>query len=114
MRIETQLLADTLVYRFTGKAKLHEWEEATQDIVEQYENGVKSIIVNWRGIDKIDTSSLQVLVRLLKIQKRDPELEFYLVTNNPNHIKILKIFGFDQLVNITSTERKALELSNTP
>ena len=110
MRITRQHLDETLIFRFSGHAKLHEWEEATQELLDFYEKGGKSIIINWQDVDMIDTSSLQVLVRLLKIQREDSDFEFFLVTKDPNHIKILKVFGFNKLMQVVSSENRALEL----
>ena len=104
MEISTEHLGDTIVFRFEGKPKDSEWDEAINSIIEHYEKGNKSIIVNWLNVDFIDSNSLQLLVRLVKIQKDDPDFEFFLVTDDPSHQKTLQIFGFDKLLTVVPSE----------
>ena len=113
MQILTEHVDDTLVFRFEGKPKDTEWDEAIKSIIEHYEKGSKSIIVNWLNVDFIDSNSLQVLVRLVKIQKDDPDFEFFLVTDDPSHQKTLQIFGFDKLLYVAPSEEEALEKRKT-
>jgi anti-anti-sigma factor len=109
MEITTEHLDDIVVFRFNGKPQVTEWEEATDCIISHYEKGDKSMIVNWLNVDYIDTNSLQILVRLLKIKKDDSDFHFSIVSNDSSQRKLLEIFGFDKLVDILVSEDEALE-----
>lgn len=113
MEISIKHVGDTLVFRFEGKPKDTEWDEGINSIIEHYEKGSKSIIVNWLNVEFIDSCSLQMLVRLLKMQKDDPDFEFFLVTDDPSHQKTLQIFGFDKLLYVVRSEKEALEKKKT-
>jgi anti-anti-sigma factor len=113
MQIITDHMDDTVVIRFEGKPVSQEWDDATKIIVDHYGKGTRSFIINWNKAEFIDSSSLSILVHLLQIRKEDPDVEFFIVTDDPSHEKTLQIFGFDKLMDIVQTEDEALKKRKT-
>jgi anti-anti-sigma factor len=108
MRVETQNLGDVVFYRIAGDLNFSNWNKVTDDLEDLYKSGHRFIVLNWEAIDVIDTSGLQTLVFLFKKKQKDPEFHFALVTDNPIHIKIITLCGFNSFVNIYPTEEEAM------
>ena len=110
MKIKTRYVGDVRVFDFSGTARAHEWEHASDQIKDSYSKGEMLMIINWRDVEHINSASLQILVRLINIKRNDPAFVFALVTDNPTHKKIIKSVGFDKFVHVVATEDDALEL----
>jgi anti-anti-sigma factor len=109
MRIETQNISGVVLYRISGDLTFSNWEEISTDLERMYSVGEKQIILNWNRVGIIDTTGLQILVSLFKTKQKDPEFNFVLVTDNPNHLKVITICGFDKIIDIFPSEKEALE-----
>jgi len=108
MRVETQTTSGVVLYRISGDLTFLNWEEVLVDIKRLYNLGDKQFILNWKGVGIVDTAGLQTLVSLFKTKRKDPEFNFVLVTDNPNHLKVIKICGFDKIISIFPSEEEGL------
>ncbi len=109
MKIETESISGTLVYRIMGNVSFDNWEQISKELDNFQQLGEKYIVVNWQALENIDTSGLQTLVRLVKISRANPGFKFALVTANPGHIRLITMCGFDKLIQVFPNESDAVE-----
>lgn len=109
MRIDLEENQGVLIFRVAGDITFENWYEVAKKLEEEREKGHRSIILNWENVIILDTSGLQTLVALIKTAKKDPSFNFSLVTNNPDHIDLISLVGFNKMIKVFSTEEEAIE-----
>ena len=107
--VATELVDDGIaVIDLKGEVDLYTAPEFKQQLLQQVENGVLQIIVDFTDTTFIDSTTLGVLVGGVK-RLRPVGGQLLLVCSDRNIIKIFEITGLHRVFEIHGTREEALE-----
>jgi anti-anti-sigma factor len=98
-----------VIVRVSGDINFENWNEVSKSLEGVVQQGTKDLILNWAGVISLDTSGLQTLVGLIKASRNNPDFKFSLVTDNPDHVNLISLVGFNKLIPIFPSEEEALK-----
>ena len=107
--VATELVDDGIaVIDLKGEVDLYTAPEFKQQLLQQVENGVLKVIVDFSDTTFIDSTTLGVLVGGVK-RLRPVGGQLMLVCSDRNIIKIFEITGLHRVFDIHDTREQALE-----
>ncbi|MCC6483440.1 MAG: STAS domain-containing protein [Armatimonadetes bacterium] len=92
----------------TGEIDVYTSPRVRSAMLEHFEAGCTSLVVDLSSVDYLDSSGLGILVAGLK-RARELGGEVLLVTTKPRIMRVLEVTGLDKVFNISATMDEALQ-----
>lgn len=92
----------------SGEVDVYTSPRVRSAMLDHFEAGCTSLVVDLSSVDYLDSSGLGILVAGLK-RAREQGGEVHLVTTKPRIMRVLEVTGLDKVFSISATAADALE-----
>ncbi len=108
VNIKEEVKADILILRMQGRLDAVSSPLAERKIFDYIYGGQYKLLLNFSGVDYLSSAGMRML---LSVTKKLKTLSGHLILCclNPNVMEILKISGFDQVLELVNTEEEGLK-----
>jgi len=106
--IEEEVRGDTLILRMTGRLDAISSPPAESKVVGYINGGRNKLLIDMGGIDYLSSAGMRMLLSVAKKIKAHTG-KFVLVAVTPNVMDILRMSGFDRILEIAQNEEEGLK-----
>lgn len=106
--VKEELRGDVLIIRIRGRLDAVSSPHAEKTICDSVENGQSKVLLDMSGVSYLSSAGLRMLLSTTK-KLRSFSGRLVVCSTKPNVMDVLKISGFDHVLNLCDTEDDALK-----
>jgi anti-sigma B factor antagonist/stage II sporulation protein AA (anti-sigma F factor antagonist) len=108
MELDEETKGDVLIVKIKGRLDAISSPTAERHVFDLINNGANKLILNLGGVDYLSSAGMRMLLSTTKKLKGQSG-KFVLCSVTPNVMDVLKISGFDHVLDIVHTQEEALK-----